>query len=414
MTTSASDTLPAAAARDRNILWVGAVVYLAWWALVEAMLPGAYNPLGSRLAVVGLLGGVALASFGVRAVARHMTAWSCACVVVLTLHYHWLFLHNRDLVNWIVGEYITVLAVGATFASIVALRVYLLAVMTMALVLCALRPDLRATVFLPGLVTIIVVQEIAHRARTRLVERLTTTRLQREHAERLAADKTRFLNLVSHELITPLQAVELTVEHLRRRSADPAAAGGLERIARATKRLTGLIESLLEYARLGRDRVTPTATEFSLAEIALAATSDLRPDAEAKQLELRCDWDASLPPIRSDPRFVRIILVNLIGNAIKYTPHGSVVIRVARADDAGQKVQITDTGPGIPAEAAERIFESFVQLEPFQHKHLPGTGLGLAIVRDLADRLDAHLELSSVIDRGSTFSLRLGGAPRDA
>jgi signal transduction histidine kinase len=403
----------ATAARDRRVLTVGACIYLLWWFGVEVLLPGSYNPLGSRLVIVVCLLGVA-ASTRVDRFARFSGVCFTGCMLILTCHYDWLLLNNHDQVNWVIGEYITVLAVGATFSSITALRVYMGASLLMAGLVCVLRVDLRATVFLPGLATVMLVEDVSHRARAGLVESLTRVRLLRDHAERVAAQKTNFLNLVSHELVTPLQTIHLTVGHLQSRpdTFTPADHRHLDRVARACERLLSLVRSLLDYARLEREPLRQVPESFSLADLVGKVVEQLRPQAEAKHLELRNEADGALPPLFSEPHLVTTIVTNLVGNAIKFTERGSVVVRVSRVSTgAEQLIQVTDTGPGIVAEDLGRIFESFVQLEPSQHKHTPGIGLGLAIAQNLAARLGAHLEVTSTPNQGSTFSLRLPEAP---
>jgi signal transduction histidine kinase len=121
----------------------------------------------------------------------------------------------------------------------------------------------------------------------------------------------------------------------------------------------------------------------------------------------------------SDPRLLRLVIVNLVGNAVKFTPEGHVEVSVTCADGA-HTFAVTDTGPGIPPEDHERIFEPFEQMEPIANKHTRGVGLGLSIVKEMVEALRGKLSLASALGKGSTFTVTLpsldgvdvGRAPR--
>jgi signal transduction histidine kinase len=114
-----------------------------------------------------------------------------------------------------------------------------------------------------------------------------------------------------------------------------------------------------------------------------------------------------LEPAWTDPRHVRLILVNLVANAIKFTERGEVVISVGRGEGRGFRIAVRDTGPGIPPDALEQIFEPFAQLESFLHKHTPGVGLGLALVREMVEALGGRIAVQSEMGVGSTFTVTL-------
>ncbi len=149
----------------------------------------------------------------------------------------------------------------------------------------------------------------------------------------------------------------------------------------------------------------------------------MRLQAEDKGLALRMESPESMPPLESDPRLVRLILVNLLGNAIKFTEQGAVKLVLTHEADTYQ-LAVIDTGPGIPPEHQTRIFEPFEQVEPARKKHLVGVGLGLALVRDMVNSLQGAMALDSKIGQGSTFKIVLpqvrnatpqpAGAPRPA
>ena len=113
-----------------------------------------------------------------------------------------------------------------------------------------------------------------------------------------------------------------------------------------------------------------------------------------------------MPPLETDPRLLRLVLVNLVGNAIRFTDRGTVIVSVGCGGDA-HSFEVRDTGPGIPPEDRRRIFDPFEQLEPIRHKHNPGVGLGLAIVDQLVTSLGGEIALASEVGRGSAFKVVL-------
>ncbi|HSO36017.1 MAG TPA: ATP-binding protein, partial [Labilithrix sp.] len=110
--------------------------------------------------------------------------------------------------------------------------------------------------------------------------------------------------------------------------------------------------------------------------------------------------------VDSDPQLVRLVIVNLVSNAVKFTERGCVTVTVLNAGDR-RVLRVADTGPGIAGEEQKRIFEPFQQLAPTKHKHLPGVGLGLSLVRQIVDNLEATITVESEIGKGSTFELSL-------
>jgi len=239
---------------------------------------------------------------------------------------------------------------------------------------------------------------------------LTTLEVARDKALAASDAKSAFLNLVSHELRTPLTAVRLQVDRLvravERGNAPPPDA--IRRLDTSTQRFEDRMVTLLEYARLQSGRLTLAPQTVELRALLEDVLDELRPEAETRQLTMRLE--APEPEtVVSDPRLVRLVVSNLVSNAIKYTDVGSVTVSLAK-DGSGALLSVRDTGRGIAPEAQERIFEPFVQLEPLSRKHTPGVGLGLAIVRELVDQLQGKVSLESTLGAGSTFRLRLPAA----
>jgi signal transduction histidine kinase len=251
-------------------------------------------------------------------------------------------------------------------------------------------------------------RDVAQRKRD-LQTALESMRVAREHAEQASQLKTNFLSMVSHELRSPLATLQLQLERVETRGAEGMGAESLmlvRRMAGSARRLQDLIEGLLQYARIQSGRLATEIESFELQELARDVVEELRPQAEDKGLLLSIAHPDDLPRLGSDPRLVRLILVNLVGNAIKFTERGKVALALAYEGDV-HRIAVTDTGPGIAPEHQTRIFEPFEQVEPARKKHLVGVGLGLALVREMVTSLQGALELASEVGVGSTFQVLL-------
>jgi signal transduction histidine kinase len=232
-----------------------------------------------------------------------------------------------------------------------------------------------------------------------------------EQAMRALQAKTDLVNLASHELRTPLTSLSLQVEVLRLRAAavlTPELQGALKRVVDSSRRLGEVVDSLLEYARLERGRVTPEISVFSLADVARDVLSELQPQAEEKGLALELRVTQGLPALRSDARLVRLVLTNLVSNAVKFTERGRVSVSVTR-EGGKHRVEVSDSGPGIPPEHLPRLFEPFAHLEPLAGKHTPGLGLGLSIVKSNVEVLGGRIIARSQPGEGSTFVVEIPG-----
>jgi PAS domain S-box-containing protein len=230
---------------------------------------------------------------------------------------------------------------------------------------------------------------------------------QRLELEAALATRSRFYASMSHELRTPINAVigyiglvlEGVYGPLPERMHD-----ALSRSKRAAAHLHELVDDVLDLAKLEAGRIDVTSEPVDVRPLAEDILLSVRPAAEANgsSVSLECDGDAP-EPIVTDPRRVRQILLNLLGNALKFGAGRPVVLRCRSSPD-GVTFSVTDQGPGIPKADQPRIFEEFVQLDP---EGRPGTGLGLSISRRLAQLLGGTLTVSSVEGEGSTFSLSL-------
>ncbi len=229
----------------------------------------------------------------------------------------------------------------------------------------------------------------------------------REQAERANRVKGLFLGMVSHELRTPIATIDMNAQLLERSGGLPApTATRLQRMARATRQLAGLVESLLEYTRLESGKIEARPESLDAAAIVqevLAAHADQVPGAVTLSL---APQQTDLPPLVSDARLLRIVLANLISNALKFTSQGLVTVHLTTERDT-HIFEVTDTGEGIAEADTTRIFQPFERLEPVQHKSLPGVGLGLALVDQIVRALGGSITVSSRLGQGSRFRVHL-------
>ena len=231
-----------------------------------------------------------------------------------------------------------------------------------------------------------------------------------EAAEAASQAKSDFLAMMSHELRTPLNAIDGYAELLMLGVHGPLTDDqreDIERIRRSERHLLGLINEVLNYTRLEAGAVQYDTSDVRLDELVASCDALTAPQRSAKRLDYRFDGCPRDLLVRADPDRLRQILLNLVGNAIKFTPEGGSIVVACSADDHFVSVAVTDNGPGIDADRLENIFEPFVQVGPRYTRPSDGVGLGLAISRDLARGMGGELSVRSVPGRGSTFTLTL-------
>lgn len=223
--------------------------------------------------------------------------------------------------------------------------------------------------------------------------------------------KSRFLAVVSHELRTPLNGVMGVLQLLDDGSLGEAQRRHLATAAASGETLIALVDAVLEYARLEASTEALETRNFRLDQLIETAAELMRPQAFGKGLTFDLACDASVnSPVHGDPVRLNRILLNLIGNAIKFTPSGGIAVNAAaeRHDDhILLRITVRDTGIGIAPDMHERIFEDFVQADDSIARRFGGTGLGLAIARRLARMMRGELTVQSMPDAGSTFTLEV-------
>lgn len=234
-----------------------------------------------------------------------------------------------------------------------------------------------------------------------------TMRIAREAAERANVVKSNFLSLVSHELKTPLTTVSINLqmlERLRGKMLPIELERPIERAAASSKALSSLIDSLLEYTRIESGKLTLSAEQIDLAKLIKETAEDFELQAQQKGIEIKVNIPADLGPLTNDTRLIRIVLSNLMMNAVKFTERG--LIEVGATEGPGwHRIWVKDTGPGIAEADFDRIFEPFEQLEPIQRKKVPGVGLGLALVKQMLESIGGRIEVQSEVGKGSTFTV---------
>jgi signal transduction histidine kinase len=253
----------------------------------------------------------------------------------------------------------------------------------------------------------VLASELAQQKRE-LSSALETARASRDEAERASRVKSTFLRMVSHELRTPLAAILLQLDRLGR-MADDVPERPRELLLRCTsgaRKLARLVESVLEYTRIEAGRLEIAKESFDAREMASEVVAMTQPHAEQKALGLNLHVPPALPRVETDPRLVRLVLLNLVENAVKFTDRGDVDVGV-EIQGGHLKLSVRDSGPGIPEEQQPLVFQPFEQLVPNESKNLPGIGLGLALVREMVSALGGSIDVSSRLGEGACFTVRV-------
>ena len=244
---------------------------------------------------------------------------------------------------------------------------------------------------------------------TERVAREEELRQALQRAEVASQAKSDFLASMSHELRTPLSAIVGYMDLMTTEIIGPIDAlqkNYLGRVKAAAVHLISIIEEILTFSRVAAGRESVHPETLDVCALARDVEDLFEPQAQHKQLELRVRTPASRVMLWTDATKLRQILINLVGNAMKFTTEGSVSLDVS-VEDERVLFAVVDTGPGVPAADLERIFQPFTQLDQSLRREKGGTGLGLPVSRKLAELLGGELSVESVPGRGTTFTLWL-------
>ncbi|MDR2209870.1 MAG: response regulator [Spirochaetaceae bacterium] len=249
------------------------------------------------------------------------------------------------------------------------------------------------------------------------VETEAEEKLQEEMriAEKAMDTKSRFLAAMSHEIRTPIQTIIGMTELLEETTLRPEQAEYTRQIQFSAAVLLSLVNNILDYSKLEAGRMELECIAFSPAESILGTVEMLSPEASKKGLPITVDiFPECQRPILGDPAKFRQVLINLIKNAIKFTPQGNITLRAAIKHGADYQsktitVAVEDTGIGIPGEVREKLFTTFMQAESSHTRRFGGTGLGLAISRNLVELMGGTIEMIPRPGGGSIFRFSIPG-----
>jgi signal transduction histidine kinase/CheY-like chemotaxis protein len=249
-------------------------------------------------------------------------------------------------------------------------------------------------------------------ARTEMEEAMV---IAKEKAEDASRAKSEFLANMSHELRTPMNGIIGFTDLVLTTELKSTQRDYLKNVGKSAYNLLNIINDILDFSKIESGKLFIDAVPFKLHELVEEVAEMLSVKSQEKQLELICRIDPLLPSqFLGDALRIRQILINLLGNAIKFTQQGEIVVQVEAAADSVHvdghlqiNISVRDTGIGIPAQKVEAIFESFTQADNSTTRKFGGTGLGLTISKCLAELMGGNINVRSEADKGSVFTLQL-------
>jgi signal transduction histidine kinase len=249
---------------------------------------------------------------------------------------------------------------------------------------------------------VVLIQDVTER-----VARELELRAAKEAAEAANTAKSNFLAAMSHELRTPIGAVSAYADLLADGmfgDVSPQQGEPLRRIKTVSNHLLAIVEQILTFARIEAGRETVQLADADAVRTVREAIVAVEPLLTKKTLVLDCQVPSDAIPMRTDVVKLRQVLINLLGNAVKFTQRGRIVVRVATPSPDTVSFSVADTGPGIAPDDLARIFEPFVQASQTLNRAHEGTGLGLSVSRELIRLLGGDLSVTSELGVGSIFT----------
>jgi len=251
-------------------------------------------------------------------------------------------------------------------------------------------------------------------AQLRLAEARSAAAAERQRAERADQSQRELIVNMSHELRTPIASIRAHVESLSMREdarpLDPEVGRYLEVIGRETERLSALVDDLLAVARAEAGELRLTVGPVSVRQVVQHVREALGPMARRQRMVTLVERlpDDHLPPVLADPDRLTQVMMNLVRNAVTYTPEGGLVSVEAAADGPDHvTLAVADTGIGIPPDDLARVFERFYRTDASRARSTGGFGLGLSIARDLVEAMGGTISVESEVGAGSRFTVRL-------
>jgi signal transduction histidine kinase len=259
----------------------------------------------------------------------------------------------------------------------------------------------------------LTLQQANQRLEKRVQERTADLQRALTKLTELSQLKTNFISNISHELRTPLTHLKGYLDMLADSSLGPVTPqqrDALQVLQRSEARLERLIEDLIQFSLATRGELSIKLSTFSLYDLLNSTLAQSDYKAKAKNVSIQMAIPEDLPLIRADEEKIGWVLMQLLDNAIKFTPnHGEVCVETL-VEGEMVRISVADTGIGIPQERVEEIFEPFHQLDGSGTRQYPGTGLGLALVRRILDAHGATIKVHSVLGKGSRFEFSLAAS----
>ena len=229
-----------------------------------------------------------------------------------------------------------------------------------------------------------------------------------ERAEAANQAKRRFISVVSHEMRTPLNAIIGMADLMRDTALSREQADMLQTLRGSSQVMLGLVEDVLDFSKIEAGKLVVERTDFDLHALVNSTSRILQAQARAKSIDFVVSIMPEVPPaVRGDAHHLRQVLINLAGNAVKFTERGGVTVHVSLQEETDRAVRlkfsVRDTGVGIAPEAQKRIFDSFTQADQSTTRRFGGTGLGTTIAKQLVELMGGRIGLESAVGLGSTF-----------